>query len=345
MLAAMIKGKDMVLDEVPKPVLQTGTDVIIKVKSVMICTSELHNADILPPCPPYVFGHEFSGVIEEVGDCVRFVKPGDRVNSTIYPFCGVCDTCRDGVPGRCPNAALLGSGESFGNLPGALAEYVRVPNADSALVKIPDHISFEEAAFVGDILSTGYMCIRDCELKMGQTIAILGAGAVGLCAVQIAKLMSPSKIILLDSIPKRLEIGLKTGATHAVNIADRDPVEAVMEITGGKGVNACVEAVGLPEPIHTACELIGIGGHICIVGSPPPGDIGLPLQDLLFKCATIRIGLTDSGNMRIVMGLLADGKIDPSPLLTHKFPLKDFDTALKTFKGKLDGCIKVALLP
>jgi alcohol dehydrogenase len=347
MLAAVLKGIHQVgLEEVPKPVLQKDTDVILKVTATAICTSEVHYAEgYLPPCPPFIIGHEFVGIIEEVGGAVKLFKPGDRVDVASYPYCGICEHCRKGITGLCPNGALLGSGENFGNLPGGLAEYVRVPLADSSLVKIPDEVSDEEAVFVGDMLATGYFGISNCSLKPGDTVAIIGAGPVGLCAVQAATLYSPSKIILIDLVPYRLEIGLKMGATHIVNAAEQDPVERVMELTDGKGVDAAVEAVGLPTTVNTAGQVVGLGGILSIVGFPPGGNFDFPLQSLLMKNITVKMGLTPQHNMRILMELVAEKKLDVTPLITHRMPFKEFDKAFKMFAEKQGNCIKVILKP
>ena len=347
MLAAVLRGvHDVGLEERPKPVLVKDTDVILKVTATAICTSEVHYAEgYLPPCPPFIMGHEFVGVVEEVGSAVKLFKKGDRVDAAAYPYCGACEMCRSGITGLCPNGALFGSGEGWGNLSGGLAEYVRVPLADSSLVKIPDNVKDEEALFVGDMLATGFFGVQNCNLKPDQTIAIIGAGPVGLCAVATARLYSPSKIILIGRRANRLEAALKMGATHVVDEASEDTAARINELTDGKGVDAVIEAVGTPQAIATASQVVGIGGTLSIVGFPPPGDFPFPLQSLLMRNVTVKMGLTPQDNMKLLMGLLEKGKVDLKPLITHIMPLKEYSKAFEIFGKKMDNCIKVVLKP
>ena len=181
MKAAVLSGIHQVgLQDVPKPTLINDSDALIRVTATMICTSEVHYADgFLPPCPPFVIGHEFVGVVEEVGSAVTTLKPGDRVVAPPYPFCNACDMCRRGITGLCPSGALFGSGEGWGGMSGGLAEFVRAPLADSALLKIPDDVSDERAVFVPDMLATGYFGVLMADLKPEQTVAVIGAGPVG----------------------------------------------------------------------------------------------------------------------------------------------------------------------
>lgn len=346
MLAAVLNGNRVTLEEVPKPVLQKDTDVILKVTATAICTSDVHFTEgYLPPCPPFIIGHEFTGIIEEAGSAVKLFQPGDRVVAPAYPYCGSCDNCRKGISGLCPNGALFGSGESFGNLPGGLAEFVRVPIADSCLVKIPDEVSDDQAVFVGDMLATGYFGVVNCSLKPGDTVAILGAGTVGLCAVHTARLFSPSKIILVDVISSRLQTGLKMGATHIINSAEENPVARIMELTDGQGVNAAIEAVGIPATVNTGAQVVGLGGILSIIGFFPPGNMDFSMQTVLMKNLTVKAGLTPSDNMRTLMGLISEGKIDTSHLITHRMPFKEFEKAFNIFAKKQENVIKIILKP
>jgi len=347
MKAAVLSGIHQVgLQDVPKPTLVNDTDVLIRVTATMICTSEVHYAEgFLPPCPPFVLGHEFVGIIEEVGDAVTALKVGDRVVAPPYPFCNACDMCRRGITGLCPSGALFGSGEGWGNMSGGLAEYVRAPLADSALLKIPDGVSDERAVFVADMLATGYFGVQNADLKPQQTVAVIGAGPVGLCAAQTAGLYSPSQIILVGRRTNRLDIGLKMGATAVVDTAELNPAEEVMRRTDGVGVDAVIDAVGSPESFVTASQLLRIGGTLSIVGFPPPGDIPFPLQPLLMKNVTVKMGLTDQSNMPFLMGLLQRGKVDVDLLLTHVMPFDEFDRAFAMFAEKNDNCMKVVLKP
>lgn len=347
MLAVKLRGPhDIGLEEVPKPVLLKDTDAIIKVTATAPCTSEVHYWEgYLPPCPPFIIGHEFVGIVEQVGSAVKNFKPGDRVNVTTYPFCGGCEMCRKGLTMWCENGALFGSGEGWGNLPGGQAEYVRVPIADNALVTIPDNVTDEQAVFVGDMLATGYYGAEQCNLKPGQTVAIFGAGPVGLCTVQSAALYSPAKIIVIDFLADRLELALKLGATDVINGADVDVVAEVERLTNGKGVDAAIDAVGLPASIGNAIKVLSKGGVLIILGVPAPGSFDFPLQDAMFKNLTFKIGMTAQHHIQTIMGLMEQGKYNVDPLITHIMPLKEFDKAFKMFANHEDGCIKLILKP
>jgi alcohol dehydrogenase len=347
MKAAVLSGIHQVgLQDVPKPSLVNDTDVLIKVTATMICTSEVHYAEgFLPPCPPFVLGHEFVGVVEEIGTAVQNLKVGDRVVAPPYPFCNNCDMCRRGITGLCPSGALFGSGEGWGDMSGGLAEYVRAPLADSALLKVPDAISDEQAVFVADMLATGYFGVQQADLKPLQTVAVIGAGPVGLCAVQTARLYSPSQIIVVGRRTNRLELARQMGATATVDTADQDAAAEVMSLTGDQGVDAVIDCVGSPESLETAGQLLRIGGIVSIVGFPPPGDFPVAMQTLIFKNATVKVGLTDQSNMPFLMELLETGRVDVDPLITHVMPFDEFDKAFTMFAEKHDNCMKVVLKP
>lgn len=344
MLAVLQDGTKLTMQEVEKPVLHQDTDVIIRVTATAPCTSDVH-VGYLPPCPPYITGHEFVGVVEEVGTGVKKFKSGDRVSVACFNYCGVCEACRKGITGLCTNGSRFGSGKSFGNLPGGFAEYVRVPLADVNMVRIPDNVSDEQALFVGDMLSTAYYAVTNCRVQPNDTVVIIGGGPVGLCAVNVAKLYSPSKIILVGRRDNRLAAARQLGATDIVDESKENVLERVMELTGGKGADAVIEAVGTPDSMEKACLMAGTGATITMVGFAPPGNIGLPLQAMSFKDVTIRIGMTTLHNTQTIMDLLAAGKLDVSPLVTHVFPFEEFEKAFNIFAKKEDNCIKAILKP
>ena len=346
-LAAVMTGHHEVgLQEVPKPTLQNDTDALIRTTATMICTSDVHQvAGYFPACGPFIIGHEFVGVVEEVGSAVKSFKPGDRVLAPPYVYCGNCEMCRKGISGLCPNGTVFGHGEIFGDLPGGLAEYVRAPLAESALVAIPDGVTDDEAVFVGDMVATGYFGVMNADVKEGQTLAIFGAGPVGLCALQLARLQGPSEIILVGRRAYRLEAGSTMGATVVIDEAEQDPVAEILKLTDGRGVDSVIDAVGSAESIHSACEVIGIGGTVSIIGFPQAGDVGFPLQSMMLKNPTIRMGVTDQSNMKLLLGLLEGGDVDVSALMSHVMPLSEFDKAFKMFAEKEDNCMKVVLKP
>lgn len=347
MLAAVMTGHHEVgLQEVPKPTLQTDTDALIRTTATMICTSDVHQVEgYFPECAPFVIGHEFVGVVEEAGSAVKSFKPGDRVLAPPYVYCDNCEMCRRGISGLCPNGAVFGHGEIFGDLPGGLAEYVRVPLAESALVAIPDGVTDDEAVFVGDMVATGYFGVVNADVKPGGTLAVFGAGPVGLCAVQLARLQDPSEIILVGRRAYRLEAGSGMGATHVIDEAAQDPVAEIMKLTDGRGVDSVIDAVGSSASIHSSCEVVAIGGTVSIIGFPDAGDIPFPFQSMMLRNPTIKMGVTDQSNMKLLLGLLEKGHVDVSGLMSHILPLTEFERAFKMFAEKQDNCMKIVLKP
>ena len=346
MLAAVVKGVNQInLENVLEPQIKDPMDVVLRVTATAICTSDVHIVEgYFPPSPPYVIGHEFIGIIEEAGTGVTAFKKGDRVAVPPAPYCGKCSNCRNGLFGQCQNSAIFGSGCTWGNLPGGLAEYVRVPYADNSLTAIPEEISDEQAILIGDMLTTGYYAVENCVLSPGDTVAVFGAGPVGLCAVHTARLFSPARIILVDLLPNRLEIGKKMGATDIINSAWENAVDIIMEITNGIGVSAAIEAIGNPATVNDASQVVRVGGILSIVGLFP-GPIEFPIHNLLMKNVAVKMGLANLGNIHRLINLVSYGKLDTSPLITHRMPFKDFEKAYEIFAGKKENVIKILLQP
>jgi len=346
MLAAFIKGSEVALEEAPKPQLENDSDVILKVSAASICTSDVHfTRGYLPPSPPWIFGHEFCGVVEQIGRAVTEIKVGDRVLPPPVAYCGSCPNCRAGHNGFCFNAALFGSGDSFGGLSGGMAEYVRVPNADSALLKIPDEVDDERAVYVADMLATGYFAVREAGVTLGDTVAVVGAGPVGMCAVHVARLYSPSKIILIGRRTNRLKVGVEMGATHAIDSDGDDVAEQVSELTDGHGVTAVIETAGKPGAIRTAAQIVKLGGTMSLVSAYPGDKFEFPMQTVNMKSLKIRGGLTDVTQGRVLMDLVVAGKLDPRPLTTHRVPLTKLEEAFSIFAEKREDVIKVMVRP
>lgn len=346
MLAGFIKGSEVALEEAPRPQLEKDTDVILKVAAASICTSDVHFTEgFLPPCPPWIFGHEFCGVVDEIGGAVTTLKPGDRAVPPPVSYCGHCGNCDDGHNGFCFNSGLFGSGASFGNTAGGMAEYVRVPNADQGLVKVPAHVSDEKAVMLSDMLMTGYYAVSEAGIGPGDTLAVIGAGPVGLSAVHVARLFSPTKIILIGRRPNRLKTGLEMGATHAIDSDGEDVVEQVEALTGGRGVTAVVETAGTPESIKTASKVVKLDGTMSLVGAYPGDDFAFPMQTVNMKSLKVKGGLTDVTQMPRLMGLLDAGMLDPSPLVTHTMPLSELEQAFAIFSQKQQDVLKIILRP
>lgn len=341
----------MGLEDIPRPGLQNDTDVILRVTATSICTSDVHYAEgYLPIEEPIPLGHEFVGVVEEVGARVQRLHVGDRVVVAPYAWCGACEMCRKGLDSWCIEGALFGSGKGWGDLAGGLSEYVRVINADTACVLIPDGIPDEQAALVGDVVGTGFFAIEQTGLQPGQTVAIFGAGPIGLSAVQTARLRGAGRIFLVDLLDSRLELGETFGATDLVNSSRVDPIQVIREATGGShpflgGVDVAAECVGIEVTVDQASKSLTKGGVLSIVGVPHPGSFGFDMQSAQFANQTIKIGMTPQHNMRRILGLMERGQLNVAPLVTHIMDLKDFDRAFAMFAGHEDGCLKVVLKP
>ncbi|MEV5411186.1 alcohol dehydrogenase catalytic domain-containing protein [Thermopolyspora sp. NPDC052614] len=339
------------LEQVADPEIKSDTDAILRVTATAICTSDVHYVEgFLPIEAPFLLGHEFVGMVEEVGSRVRSIKVGDRVAVTPYAWCGGCELCRKGMEAWCPNGALFGSGKGWGDLAGGLSEYVRVINADTACVPVPAGVPDEQAAVAVDAFATGLFAIEQCDLRPGQTVAIFGAGPIGLSAVQAAALHSPARIFLVDLLDSRLELGAKMGATDVINSARLDPVDVIRTVTDAghpflSGVDAAADCVGLETTIDQAAKSITKGGVLSIVGVPKPGACGFDLQSAQFANLTIKIGMTGQRNLPRILGLLERGQIDLAPLVTHVRDLKDFEDAFAMFANHADGCLKVVLKP
>lgn len=342
---------DVGIEDVPRPEIESDTDVILRVTASAICTSDVHYVEgFLPIEEPFVLGHEFVGIVESAGERVRTLKVGDRVAVAPYAWCGACDLCRKGLEAWCTNGAVFGSGKGWGELAGGLAEFVRVINADTACVLVPEGVTDEQAVVAVDVFATGLYAIEQCDLQPGQSVAIFGAGPIGLSAVQAASLYSPARIFLVDLLDSRLQLGVSMGATDIINAARVDPAEAIRAAVAGghpflSGVDAAADCVGLEETVDQASKSIAKGGILSIVGAPKPGMFGFDLQSAQFANLTLRIGMTRQRNLRKILGLLEQGRIDLAPLVTHVRDLRDFDSAFAMFANHADGCLKVVLKP
>ena len=329
------------VQDVPKPQIQNSTDVLVRITNTTICGSDVHIVrGHLPTQPPHLLGHEFVGVVDEVGSAVTRFKPGDRISGPSSPYCRVCENCRRGKIQICKNTGIFGAGPTMGNLGGAHAEYLVVPFADSNLVKIPDCVSDEQALFVGDILTTGYYGIKNAGLGIGENVVVAGAGPVGLCSIHTAPLFGPANIIAIDILPNRLEMAKKMGATHVINGKEENVVERVRELTSGRGPDLVVDAAGVYAALMQAFEYVADRGRISILaGVVTPMEI--PMGNVFFKCLTIYGGLGDLTHMQTMMDLIEANKLDCTPLITHRTNLTDVVDAFNLFAEQRDGVLKV----
>ena len=330
-------------DQVPDPVIKDDFDAIVGVDAVTICGTDLHilKGDVPEVTPGRVLGHEAVGTVEAVGSAVRSVQPGDRVLVSCINGCGTCPPCREGRYGQCRS----GGGWVLGHLiDGVQADYARVPFADLSLHKLPATVSNESAVMLADILPTSYeVGVLAGGVRPGDTVAIVGAGPIGLAAVMTARLYSPSHVVVVDPVASRLDAAKALGADIVVRNGDggEDPVGLVTDITGGLGADVVVEAVGVPQTFELCTELVRAGGHVANVGVHG-APATLHLESLWIKDVTITTGLVDTSSTPRLLGLVAGHQLDPAPLVTQTFPLDQMMAAYDVFsKAGETGALKV----
>ncbi|HEX6547768.1 MAG TPA: alcohol dehydrogenase family protein [Candidatus Dormibacteraeota bacterium] len=335
---------DFQVTDVPKPALKTGTDVLVRVTLSAICGSDLHIYHGHTPINPgAVLGHEFVGVVEEVGPEVHRFHPGDRVVSSFFTACGHCYLCRRGWYAQCVNKGTFGHGEYFGDLGGGQAEFVVVPLADHTLEAIPDEMPDEQAIFVGDILATAYFGAERAEITPGDTIAVVGAGPVGLCAVMTSQLFGPARVFAVDMVDDRLELAQELGA-RPVNGNQVHPVEYLKSVTEGHGVDAAVECVGHTSAIETAIGCVRGGGRISSVGVPSKTEWPFPLMHAWLADLTFRAGWCNvQAYMRPLLDLIAAGRLQPDRIISHRMKLDEAAEAYRMFDAR--EATKIVLTP
>ncbi len=328
-------------EEVPDPKLIDDTDAIVRVDTATICGTDLHilKGDVPAVTPGRILGHEAVGTVLETGPSVRTVREGDRVLLSCISACGHCRFCRLGQYGQC----LGGGGWIFGHLiDGVQAEYARVPFADTSTYKFPEELTDEQVVYLADILPTGYeVGVLNGRVQPGDTIAVVGAGPIGLAAILGAKLYSPAAIVAIDPVPARRQWATTFGATAAVA---PDQANAVIEgLTDGLGADVAIEAVGIPETFEQATALIRPGGHVANVGVHGKPAI-LHLESLWIRNVTITTGLVDTFSTPTLLRAVATGQIDSTRFTTHRFPLDQTMDAYDTFARAGDtNALKVLL--
>jgi alcohol dehydrogenase len=330
-------------EDVPKPSIVDDTDAIVRVDAVTICGTDLHilKGDVPAVTDGRILGHEAVGTVEEVGSGVKRVRPGDKVLVSCITSCGSCRFCREGRYGQC----LGGGGWILGHkIDGTQAEYVRVPFADTSTYPAPAGVPDEQLLMLADILPTGYeVGVLNGAVEPGDVVAVVGAGPIGLAAILGARLFSPSHVIAIDLADSRLEAAKQFGADLTVNSGNVDPKDIVFEMTDGLGADVAIEAVGIPATFEKAAELIRPGGRVANVGvhgSP----VTLHLEELWIKDVTITTGLVDTFSTPTLLRLIEAGLINPSPLVTHHFPMSEFMKAYDVFaRAGETGALKVVL--
>jgi alcohol dehydrogenase len=317
------------LQERPMPQLQAPGDAIVKIAKTTICGTDLHilKGDVPTCAPGRILGHEGTGTVQTVGSGVTTFKPGDRVLISCISACGRCDYCRRGMYSHCASGGWILGNE----IDGTQAEYVRIPHADTSLYRLPDGIEEEALVMLSDILPTGFECgVLNGRVAPGGTVAIVGAGPIGLAALLTAQFYSPAEIIMIDLDDNRLAVAKRFGATAAVNAADGTAAAAVMKLTGGRGVDTAIEAVGVPASFITCEDIVAPGGTIANVGVHGV-KVDLHLERLWAQNITITTRLVDTVSTPMLLKTVAARKIDPTRLITHRFTLDRILDAYETF--------------
>lgn len=321
-------GKKAVEDR-PKPEITSPTDAIVKITKTTICGTDLHilKGDV-PSCQPgRILGHEGVGVVEQVGPAVTAFKPGDRVLVSCITACGKCTYCRRLMYSHCTTGGWV-----LGNrIDGTQAEWVRVPYADSSLYGMAEGADEEAMVMLSDILPTGFECgVLNGKVHPGSTVAIVGAGPIGLAALLTAQFYSPAEIIMIDLDDNRLKVAKRFGATATVNSADGKAKEAVMKLTGERGVDTAIEAVGIPTTFEVCAQIVAPGGVIANIGVHGV-PVTLHLEQLWDRNITITTRLVDAVSTPMLLNVLRAHKLDPKLLITHRFRLDQIDKAYETF--------------
>lgn len=316
------------LDEVPAPQVQKPTDAIVRITRTTICGTDLHilKGDVPAVTPGRILGHEGVGVIEEVGEGVSNFKKGDRVLISCITSCGKCEYCKKQMYSHCEDGGWI-----LGHLiNGTQAEYVRIPHADNSLYRIPEGTDEEALVMLSDILPTGHeIGVQYGAVKPGDTVAIIGAGPVGMGVLLTAQFYSPARIVVVDVDDARLEMALKFGATDVINSTRQDPVKELMAMTKD-GVDVAIECVGIPATFDVCQKVLRPGGHLANVGVHG-SSVDMELQNLWIRNVTITTGLVNTNTTPMLLKTVQSGKLQPQQLITHRFAFNDFMKAYDVF--------------
>ncbi len=317
------------VEERPKPDIAAATDAIVRITKTTICGTDLHilKGDV-PTCQPgRILGHEGVGVIDKVGPAVTAFKAGDRVLISCISACGKCAYCRRQMYSHCTTGGWI-----LGNtIDGTQAEFVRIPYADTSLYPIPEGADEEALVMLSDILPTGFECgVLNGRVQPGGTVAIVGAGPIGLAALLTAQFYTPAEIIMVDLDDNRLAAATRFGATKTVNSSDGGAVAAILAMTGGRGVDTAIEAVGIPATFEICEKIVAPGGTIANVGVHGT-KVDLHLENLWSRNITITTRLVDTVSTPMLLNTVQSRKIDPKQLITHRFKFDEILDAYDTF--------------
>jgi alcohol dehydrogenase len=329
-------------EEKPRPVITDAADAIVRMTTSTICGTDLHilKGDVPSVVDGRILGHEGVGTVENVGPGVSSVRVGDKVLISCITSCGKCDFCRKSMYSHCRHGGWI-----LGNtIDGTQAEYVRIPYADTSLHPIPPDGDEEALVMLSDILPTGLECgVLNGQVKPGDTVAIVGAGPIGLAVLLTAQFYSPATIFMIDLDDKRLEVAKQFGATTVINSADGNATQRVMELTEGAGVDVAIEAVGIPATFDICQAIVAAGGRIANVGVHGK-PVELHLEKLWDRNITLTTRLVDTVTTPMLLKVVQSGKLQPRKLVTHRFALNDVMKAYDTFgNAAREGALKVIL--
>ena len=317
------------LEDRPKPQVQAATDAVVRVVKTTICGTDLHilKGDVPTCAPGRTLGHEGVGIVDAVGDGVTAFHPGDHVLISCISACGRCEYCRRGMYSHCTTGGWI-----LGNqIDGTQAEYVRTPHADTSLYPIPDGADEAALVMLSDILPTGFECgVLNGKVAPGCTVAIVGSGPIGLAALLTAQFYSPAEVIMIDLDDNRLEVARRFGATRTINSTDGKAAAAVMALTGGRGVDTAIEAVGIPVTFLLCQDIVGPGGVIANIGVHG-AKVDLHLERLWSQNISITTRLVDTVTTPMLLKIVQSKRIDPALLITHRFRLDQIIEAYDTF--------------
>ncbi len=379
---------DVRVETVPDPRILNPRDAILKVTAATICGSDLHIYDGYIPTMQKgdIIGHEFMGEVVEIGSEVKKLKKGDRVVVSSMIGCGQCQYCSSQKWSLCDNtnpngwiqekimgfstAGIYGYSHAFGGYAGAFAQYVRVPFADLGAVKVPEGLPDEKVLPISDAFPTGYMGADFCDIQPEDTVAVWGCGPVGLFAMRSAYMLGAHRVIAIDRVPERLEMARSFGKAETINFEEIDAGEALKEMTGGRGPDACIDAVGLeahgmglegfydkakqavrletdrPNVLRQMILACRKGGTLSIMGVYAGFVDKMPIGAAMNKALTFKMGqMFGQKYMPMLLDRVVEGEIDPSRVFTHKLPLEEAKQGFELFKHKKDNCIKVLLKP
>jgi threonine dehydrogenase-like Zn-dependent dehydrogenase len=350
MQAVVFHGpEDVRVEEVPRPQIEEPDDVLLRVDRAAICGTDLHPYHgRLEMEEGFVLGHEYLGTIEAKGDGVTQFEEGERAVGSFFVACGNCWFCRRGAFMKCIMIRVFGMGMVMGDLPGAQAQYVRVPEADLTLRKLPEapaevEVGDEDMLFVGDILSTGYDAIRKTDMRPGDFVAVIGCGPVGLCTVMAAYALGAGTVVAVDMVPERLALAARLGAV-AVNPQETDPADVVLDATEWRGADLVVDAVGHESALAAAFPLVRMGGTISMPGMYVEDAAEIPIGDMWLKNITMIAGVANvQAHMDEVIELIRHGRLDPKVIISHRLPLSEAAHGYELFDRK--EALKVVLDP